>query len=70
MAGKIINLAFEIDNLDEPKETNHPINLQTIMRDIKQKFSHIEKARTILDSIIGGPPIKSSFGNEKYSSSC
>jgi hypothetical protein len=58
VSGKITAVGFKIDNLDEPKETNQPINLQTILRDIKQKFSHIENARHILDSIIGGLPMQ------------
>jgi hypothetical protein len=52
LSNKIITLGFEIDSLDEPKETNQPINLQTIIRDIKRKYAHIKEAREIIDSIL------------------
>lgn len=52
LSNKIITVGFDIDGLEEPKETNHPINLQTIIRDIKRKYAHIKEAREIIDNIL------------------
>ena len=53
-SSKITSLGFQIDDLEEPQETNQPLNLQTIIRDIKRKFSHIKEAREIIDNLLNG----------------
>ena len=51
----ITTLAANIDSLEEPRKTSDVINLNTLLRDISKKYSHIQAVRNTIKEINDGP---------------
>jgi hypothetical protein len=52
ISGKLVNLAFDLDSPMHPESTNLPINVESILRDIRKQFSPRNKVRQTVDAII------------------
>jgi uncharacterized protein YjgD (DUF1641 family) len=51
---KIMNLVSELDEKHDLTNTNVPVNIQSILRDVKSQYSYIKEVREELNELING----------------
>jgi len=52
VSSKLVNLVFELDSDLRPESTDVPVNVESILRDIRKQFGRHEKVRNAVNAII------------------
>jgi hypothetical protein len=52
VSSRLVNLVFELDSDLRPESTDVPVNVESILRDIRKQFGRHEKVRNAVNAII------------------
>jgi hypothetical protein len=55
---KLLRLAFDLDSHERPESTDLPVNVESIVRDIKKQFAARKKVLETVDAIIKGDVLR------------